>query len=235
MLYVSKGDGDRIRKLAQEGDVVVRLETFGRHVPGMVDWNVIGRLDGESDEIVVVGSHYDTAINCPGAMDNASGVAVMAETARRAKERGTKRTFEFIPFAAEEWMLYGSEHFVEELTRSGAIDRYKGMVNCDPLGPGDTLECWTGPEFLRGQVDRILHELGVFDRHPVVYREPKTGSDHYPFWLRGVPVCFPIFMPPPHEYHQQTDTTSIVDLAKLDTIVSIVDGVAQALDRPADQ
>ena len=230
--YVSKDDGDRIRAWLEEGtEVVVRIETFGRHSPGTVDWNVVGTLRGESDEVVVVSSHYDTAVHCPGAMDNASGVAAMAEAARRAVERGVRRTHEFIAFAAEEWMLFGSEHYAEELARQGAIDRYKGVVNCDPLGPGDTLELWVGPDELRGRVDRILYDLGVLDRHPIVYREPKTGSDHYPFWERGVPVCFPIFMPPPHEYHQPTDTVDIVDPAKLGTIIDIVDAVARDLDR----
>ena len=231
-VYISKADGDRILGWLEAGeDVRVRVETFGRHVPGTVDWNVIGVLPGETDEVVVVSSHYDTAVNAPGAMDNASGVAAMAEVARRAKERGVRRTHEFAAFAAEEFMLIGSEHYAEELTRTGAISRYKGVVNCDPLGPGETLEVWVGPDDLRGRVDRILYELGVHGRHPVVYREPKTGSDHYPFWQRGVPACFPIFMPPPHEYHQPTDTVAIVDQGKLATIVDIVDAVARELDR----
>lgn len=231
-VYISKDDGDRIQAWLEEGtEVAVRLETFGRHSPGMVDWNVVGTLRGQVDEVIVVSSHYDTALHCPGAMDNASGVAAMAEAARRAIERGVRRTHEFIAFAAEEWMLFGSEHYAEELARQGAIDRYVGVVNCDPLGPGETLEVWVGPQELRGRVDRILYELGVLDRHQVVYREPKTGSDHYPFWQRGVPVCFPIFMPPPPEYHQPTDTVGIVDPAKLATIIEIVDAVARDLDR----
>ncbi len=231
-VYISKDDGDRIQGWLEDGrEVAVRLETFGRHSPGMVDWNVVGTLPAEGDEVIVVSSHYDTAVDCPGAMDNASGVAAMAEAARRATERGVRQTHEFIAFAAEEWMLFGSENYAEELARQGVIDRYKGVVNCDPLGPGETLEVWVGPEELRGRVDRILYELGVLDRHPVVYREPKTGSDHYPFWERGVPVCFPIFMPPPHEYHQPADTISIVDPAKLATIIDIVDAVARDLDR----
>ena len=81
-VYVSKDDGDRIRAWLDEGtEVVVRIETHGRHVPATVDWNVIGTLRGESDEVVVVSSHYDTAVDCPGAVDNASGVAAMAEAA----------------------------------------------------------------------------------------------------------------------------------------------------------
>jgi aminopeptidase YwaD len=232
-VYVSKEDGDRIAGLLAEGEVVARLETFGGHVPGTVDWNVIGRAPGETDDTIVVSSHYDTAVDCPGAIDNASGVGAMAEIARRVRERGARHTFEFAAFAAEEFHLIGSEHFVEELDRSGELARYRGVVNFDPLGPGDTLEVWVGPEFLRGKVDRILGELGVHDRHPVVYREPKIGSDHYPFWLRGVPVCFPIFMPPPHVYHQPGDTAERVDPAKLATIVEIADAVARELDRGA--
>ena len=38
-------------------------------------------------------------------------------------------------------------------------------------------------------------------------------------------------MPPPHEYHQPTDTVDIVDPAKLATIIEIVDAVARDLDR----
>lgn len=230
-VYITKDDGDRIASLLEEGEVTVRLETFGRHVP-MTDWNVLGKLEGDSEETIVVGSHYDSAWKCPGAVDNASGVGAMAEVARRTRKRDRRRhTFEFVSFAAEEWWLFGSEHFADELVRTGAIGRYKGMVNCDPLGPGETLEVWVGPEFLRGLVDQILVELGVHGRHPVVYREPKTGSDHYPFWERGVPVCFPIFMPPMPEYHQPTDTMDVFQPAKLETIVEIVDAVTQALDR----
>jgi aminopeptidase YwaD len=230
-VYVSRAAGERIRGLLEQGEVTVRLETHGHHVPDAVDWNVIGKLPGESEETIVVSSHYDTAIDCPGAMDNASGVGAMAEIARRVRERGARHTFEFIAFATEEFGLVGSEHFAEELARSGALARYRGVLNFDPLGPGETLEVWVGPEFLRGKVDRILAELGIHDRHPVVYREPKWGSDHYPFWLRGVPVCFPIFMPPPHHYHLPNDTVGLVEETKLGTIIDIVDAVAQELDR----
>jgi aminopeptidase YwaD len=231
-LYIPRAEGEQIQKLLAEGkEVRVRLRTFGRHTPGLTDANVIARLPGELDERLVISSHYDTAWNCPGAMDNASGVAAMVEVARRTKARGPRHTFEFIAFAAEEWLLFGSEYFVSEAVYRGEIGLYKGVVNCDPLGPGNTLSVWVGPDFLRGIADQVLADLGLFDRYEVAFTEPHTGSDHRPFWERGVPACFPIFVPVPPEYHQPSDTMAIVDLEKLGTIVDVVDGVAQALDR----
>jgi aminopeptidase YwaD len=231
-LYIPRAEGDRIRNLLADGtEVRVRLQTFGHHQPGLTDANVVARLPGELEERIVVSAHYDTAWNCPGAMDNASGVAAMVEVARRTKERGPAHTFEFVAFAAEEWWLFGSEFFVAEASHRGEIGLYKGVVNCDPLGPGDTLSVWVGPDFLRGIADQVIADLGVHERYEVAFTEPHTGSDHRPFWERGVPACFPIFVPVPPEYHQPSDTMAIVDLEKLRTIVEVVDGVAQALDR----
>jgi hypothetical protein len=234
--HVSKADGERILAMLRRGeDVKVALRTFGRHRPGAQDANVVARLEGESDEIVVVGGHYDSAWLCPGAIDNATGVAAMVEVARRAVERGVRRTFEFVAFAAEEWWLFGSEYFVLEAVRGGKIGDYKAMINCDPLGPGDTLECWVGPERFRGTVDRVFAELGVFDKYPVLYRDPKSGSDHYPFWLEGVPVVFPIFIPHPPEYHRSTDVIEAVRPEKVAAIIDILDAVASAVDRPGSE
>ena len=236
MAHVSKADGERILAMLRRGeDVRVRLRTFGRHRPGMQDANVIGRLEGDSGEIVVVGGHYDSAWLCPGAIDNATGVAAMLEVARRAVERGVRRTFEFVAFAAEEWWLFGSEYFVLEAVRADTIGAYKAMINCDPLGPGDTLECWVGPERFRGAVDRVLDEIGVFDSYPVVYRDPKSGSDHYPFWLEGIPVVFPIFIPHPPEYHRSTDVIDAVRPEKVHAIIEILDALAKTVDRPGSQ
>lgn len=231
-LYVPRAEGERIQKHLAEGtEVRVQLQTFGHHEPRLTDANVVAKLPGELEDRIVVSSHYDTAWNSPGAMDNASGVAAMVEVARRIKERGPRHTFEFVAFAAEEWWLFGSEYFVSEAVYRGEIGLYKGVVNCDPLGPGDTLSVWVGPGFLRGIADQVLADLGVFDRYEVAFTEPHTGSDHRPFWERGVPACFPIFVPVPPEYHQPSDTMAIVDLEKLGTIVEVVDGVARALDR----
>src|SRR5262249_61016469 len=111
------------------------LQSFGDHRAGTRDANVVARLDGESDEVVVLGAHYDGAWLCPGAIDNATGVAVMLEAARRAVERGVRRSFEFVAFAAEEWWLFGSEYFVLEAVRRGEVGRVQASVNIAPPRP----------------------------------------------------------------------------------------------------
>ena len=67
-------------------------------------FNVIAEKVGTTkpDEIVVIGAHYDTEVDTPGADDNASGVAVMLELARRFAGVDTARTLRFVAFTNEE-------------------------------------------------------------------------------------------------------------------------------------
>ncbi len=66
--------------------------------------NTIATLVGTThpDEIIVIGAHYDTEVNTPGADDNASGVAVMLELAARFSRNPQPRTIRFIGFTNEE-------------------------------------------------------------------------------------------------------------------------------------
>jgi len=54
------------------------------------------------DEYVIVGAHYDTVAGSPGADDNASGVAVLMELARRLASHPNQRTVRLIFFDLEE-------------------------------------------------------------------------------------------------------------------------------------
>jgi hypothetical protein len=53
------------------------------------------------DGFLLVSSHYDTVLDCPGADDNASGVAVMLETARVLATEGVSGV-RFVSFTLEE-------------------------------------------------------------------------------------------------------------------------------------
>lgn len=55
-----------------------------------------------SDEVIIVGAHYDTVANTPGADDNASGVAMLLELCRSLKTFQPERTLKFIFFTLEE-------------------------------------------------------------------------------------------------------------------------------------
>ena len=53
-------------------------------------------------EVVIVGAHYDTELNTPGADDNASAVAMLIEVARLLRNYPCPRTIRFVSFACEE-------------------------------------------------------------------------------------------------------------------------------------
>ncbi|MFQ5960000.1 MAG: M28 family peptidase, partial [Candidatus Methylomirabilales bacterium] len=53
-------------------------------------------------EIVIIGAHYDSVIGCPGANDNASGVAAVLEIARLLATAELSRTVRFVAFVNEE-------------------------------------------------------------------------------------------------------------------------------------
>ena len=66
--------------------------------------NLIAEIPGSSrlGEIVIIGAHYDTVYDCPGADDNSSGVAGLLELARLLRKNETARTLRFVAFVNEE-------------------------------------------------------------------------------------------------------------------------------------
>ena len=82
----------------------------------------------KADEIVVLGGHLDSingwgneSARAPGADDNASGIAVLTETARILAEAGfhPRRTVQFMGYAAEEVGLRGSQDIAERYAADG--------------------------------------------------------------------------------------------------------------------
>jgi Zn-dependent M28 family amino/carboxypeptidase len=88
--------------------------------------------------IVVVGAHYDTVSGCPGADDNASGVAVLLELAREYASRVPVRaTVRFVAFVNEEPPHFrtdtmGSLVYAREAASRG--DRIEAMLSLESMG-----------------------------------------------------------------------------------------------------
>lgn len=61
------------------------------------------------DKIVVIGAHYDSVILSPGADDNASGVAVLLELARKFSDKRLAYTTRFVAFVNEERPYFGRD------------------------------------------------------------------------------------------------------------------------------
>jgi acetylornithine deacetylase/succinyl-diaminopimelate desuccinylase-like protein len=98
--------------------------------------NVVARLRGESDDQVLVVSHFDSIAHCsgdaPGADDNATGVAAMLQVARDLAQTRLHRSVVFASFSNEERGLGGSASYAAKAKKRG--DSIAAVVNIDILG-----------------------------------------------------------------------------------------------------
>ena len=227
-------------------DLPVRLRSRVKVVTHpVVSDNVVGLLRGNDpvlrDEYVVISAHLDhvgigRAVNGDsiynGAMDNASGTALLMEIARRLQESGAKlrRSVLFVAVTAEEKGLLGSRYFANHPTV--ARSRIVADLNTDmfmPIVPF-TMVMVNGLEEsdLADDARRAGDAVGV-----AVISDPEPEenrfirSDQYSFILRGIPsLSFKVGFArgtPEHEavkefrakrYHfPQDDVTQHVDQA----------------------
>ncbi len=91
-----------IRLELEQAGYAVEEETWDED--GLECANVIAEKlgVGAPTEIVVIGAHYDSVADCPGADDNGSGVAALLALARQLAATETHRTLRFVAFANEE-------------------------------------------------------------------------------------------------------------------------------------
>ncbi|MBN2335550.1 M20/M25/M40 family metallo-hydrolase [Candidatus Bathyarchaeota archaeon] len=186
---VSYEDGMYLaRLLERKGRVKLRLETKCRNLD--VDtWNVVADLKGTggTDEWVVYGAHYEGHDIAVGALDDASGAAVVMEMARiLVKERKhLKRNMRFILFGAEEIGLHGSRAYVRDHPEMTPKIRF--MLNFDSAGragrQGFCVHGWPG---LDPFFKEIIADIGV---DLPLWSRVGPYSDHWPFLLGGVPTA----------------------------------------------
>ncbi len=104
---------NNIEYLMQSYGLTVTLEPVTYF--GSTYYNVVGTKVGTlfPDQEIVLGAHYDSVGN-PGADDNASGTALVLETARIITQYPSDYTIRFVAFTREEQGLYGSEAYVDQ-------------------------------------------------------------------------------------------------------------------------
>jgi len=170
--------------------------------------NVVGILPGSdpvlASEYLVYVAHLDhigelhekgdgDKIN-NGALDNASGVSVMLETARLfSQEHAPRRSILFIAVTAEEKGLVGSEYFVNYPTVS--IESMVAAINLDmPVllyNFADVIAFGAEHSSLRSAVRRAAGEFDTeLTPDPFPEQNIFVRSDHYRFVQQGVPSIF---------------------------------------------
>jgi Zn-dependent M28 family amino/carboxypeptidase len=185
---------------------------------------------------LLVGAHYDGPPHSPGADDNASGVAVLLELARRWRDAPPRRPVWLVAFDQEEEGLLGSRALAAQLRADGQPLHL--MVSLEMLGFTSPNQRYPHPamRWLYGTRGNFLalvansralpllpglaHRVG---RHvptkvlPVPLRGrplPDTRrSDHSPFWDQGYNALMATdtaFLRNPH-YHRPSDTLPTLD------------------------
>jgi Zn-dependent M28 family amino/carboxypeptidase len=88
-------------------------------------------------DIVVLGAHYDTVPHCPGANDNATGVAALLDLAHRFARRPRARTVRFVAFVNEEPPFFQTDRMgslVYARSAQSHGDRIVAMVSLETMG-----------------------------------------------------------------------------------------------------
>lgn len=170
--------------------------------------NVVAAVEGSDpelkDEYVVFSAHSDHIgfaktvkkdnIN-NGAMDNASGTAIMLETARLFSQLETKpkRSILFVSVTGEEKGLLGADYFANNPTVP--VNKMVANVNLDmPILTyefADVIAFGASHSDMKASVTEAANNAGI-ELSPDPWPEQAlfTRSDHYAFVKQGVPSVF---------------------------------------------
>jgi Zn-dependent M28 family amino/carboxypeptidase len=182
---------------------VTATASFVNAIRKAKSYNVIGVLPGATrpDEYVLYTAHWDHLGRCEpeakdkicnGAVDNATGVAAIAEIAAMSNRAGpAPRSQVFIATTLEEAGLLGSEHYAQNPVFP--LGRTVAGINIDSLRPGG----WTRDVVQTGgDKSDLTAYLAAATREMRLAISPEASpergsfyrSDHFSFARRGVPM-----------------------------------------------
>ena len=237
-------DGDyqpRSEALGVEVELTTDLRDEHHEVP-----NVLAQIPGETDEIVLIGAHFDHIGNdetgqcravvkredrdaiCNGADDNASGTAMVLELARAIQALGIKpkRTLVFAHFSGEELGLLGSHALIE----ASPFDQGQvvAMVNLDMVGRLGPKGLAIGGIHSSADWMPLLDELGNYGMRILYEGSTTTRSDHAWWYRRDIPVLF-FFTGVHADYHRAGDELDEINVEGLGQIGQLVADVVWEL------
>jgi len=203
--------------------------------------NVLGYIDNHAKQTIIIGAHYDhlgygddgslyrgkEKLIHNGADDNASGVAVLLDLAKKLKSSNKGNNYLVMTFSGEEMGLLGSNYFVKHATIS--LDSVNYMLNMDMVGrlkKDNALAVYgvgTSPYF-----KQVIDAYG--DEFKLIKKESGIGpSDHTSFYLNDIPVLH--FFTGQHEdYHKPGDDTDKLNYPGMEIISTYIFDIITDLD-----
>jgi Zn-dependent M28 family amino/carboxypeptidase len=171
-----------------------------------VSSNVVGVLPGSKrpGEYVLYTAHWDHLGRAlafagdaifNGAVDNATGTAMLMELARAYGAAGSapERSVVFVAFTGEEFGLLGSEYFAANPPYP--LARVAGGINIDAPAPKGRTRDVTVTGLGASELEEYLRVAAAEQRRVLVPESlPENGyyyrSDHFPLAKRGVPMLY---------------------------------------------
>ncbi len=213
----------------------VSVEVENKFFPKYKTQNVIGYLEGESqDSLVVLIAHYDhlgmmgSDAIFPGANDNASGIALLLNMAKYYKANKPKYNTVFIAFGGEELGLLGAQHFVKNPLFE--LAKIKFLINFDISGTGDDGIQVVNGSVYKEQFDRLVQINEEQDLLAAVkIRGEACNSDHCIFHIKKVPCFFIYTLGGIQAYHDIYDRSETLPLTEFEDyfrlMTRFIDGI----------
>lgn len=220
-VYMTEEEGKRL--LAHAGKEV-SLESDAKRLPA-AGYNVIGTKGAAGAKRIVVTAHIDAKKGTPGAIDNATGVAVLLLVAEFLKDYGGGRLVEIVAFNGEDY--YAVPGQMDYIRRNDG--RFGDMllnINIDGAGMAGGKSLFSFGGLSDGLREAALAAAGA---HPdIVEGEWWPQGDHSIFAQYGVPAIAVSSqwlienMSSQDITHTLKDEPGIVDCAKLVEIAAAI-------------
>jgi hypothetical protein len=95
--------------------------------------NIVVTKKGKTSEIIIIGAHFDKSPSGCGAIDNWTGIVILANLYANFLNMATDKTLVFVGFGREEEGLIGSRAMANAIPKESR-GQYCGMVNFDSFG-----------------------------------------------------------------------------------------------------
>jgi len=181
----------------------------------VIGGNVIAKIKGESEKVIVITGHLDhlgirNGKIYNGADDDASGAAALITIAKYFKDKSPKHTLIFAAVDAEEIGSHGCEYFVANFP--SAKEKIALNINMDMIAHNDSLQLYASGLYhypqLKKPLENIDSPITLLFGHdiPNGAKDDWTfSSDHRIFHKRKIPFIY--FGVEDHkDYHKATDT-----------------------------
>ena len=209
----------RLERMAEDGELLAHLQVKSE-IYAATGLNVIADIPGTNPELgmLMACAHYDGHDIAQGAIDNATGTAAVMEAARALMtvRDQLKLGVRFALWSGEEVGMVGSGAYAA--AHSAELGQIKLVFNCDIVGNAGTFFMGLNgydtdrlAAFMR-QLAGKEHDVEVVGGVTIPY------SDHFSFYLKGVPALmaatrgskYPTLGP-----HTYGDTLDKVDMRAL--------------------